>query len=43
MFYEKGDPMGSFFLWVLFQECLVYIFKHIDNKAFKIFLFPCII
>lgn len=43
MFYEKGDPTGSFFVGILFYECSAYIFKYIDNKAFKIFLFPCII
>lgn len=43
MFYAKGDPMGSFFCGFLFQGCLVCVFKYIDNKAFKIFLFPCII
>lgn len=39
----KKEIRWDLFLWVLFQECLAYIFRHIDNKAFKIFLFPCII
>lgn len=39
----KKEIRWDLFLWVLFQECLTYIFKHIDNKAFKFFLFPCII
>ena len=39
----KKEIRWDLFLWVLFHECLAYIFKYIDNKAFKIFLFPCII
>lgn len=40
---KKEIRRDLFFVGILFYKCSAYIFKYIDNKAFKIFLFPCII